>query len=201
MSTNHSTDKFDYGYLEVILGPMFSGKTTKLMTLYQKYNSMNLSVIVINHSFDKRYDANENKVYTHDGFNMPCISTQKLFDMSGSSHKSNILEEVDVVLINEGQFFEDLVPFVEILLQNNKHIYVCGLDGDFQRKRFGTILDLIPLCDKVTKLTSICSLCRKNGKEKPLPGLFSKRKTHETDVVVIGSDNYESVCRECYENE
>jgi len=69
------------------------------------------------------------------------------------------------------------------------------LDGDFERKRFGTILDLIPLCDKVTKLTSLCSLC-KNG----TPGIFSMRLTNETDQTVVGSDNYIPVCRKCYSN-
>ena len=76
-----------------------------------------------------------------------------------------------------------------------KKIYICGLDGDFERKKFGTILDLIPLCDKVTKLTSLCSIC-KNG----TPGIFSMRLTHETDQTVVGSENYIPVCRKCYSN-
>ena len=73
-------------------------------------------------------------------------------------------------------------------------VYVCGLDGDFQRKKFGQILDLIPLCDKVTKLTSLCSIC-KNGKA----GIFSMRLTVETCQTLVGSDNYIPVCRECYD--
>jgi len=101
----------------------------------------------------------------------------------------------EVVLINEGQFFPDLEEFVKILLKNNKKIYVCGLDGDFERKKFGQMLDLIPLCDKVTKLTSLCSIC-KNG----TPGIFSKRITMEKVQTVVGSDNYIPVCRICYEN-
>ena len=76
---------------------------------------------------------------------------------------------------------------------NNKKVYVCGLDGDFERKKFGQILDLIPLCDTVTKLTSLCSLC-KNGTK----GIFSKRITSETEQTVVGSDNYIPVCRNCY---
>jgi len=83
---------------------------------------------------------------------------------------------------------------VHLLKMGNK-VYVSGLDGDFQRKRFGQILDLIPLCDKVTKLTSLCSIC-KNGK----PGIFSMRLTVETCQTLVGSDNYIPVCRECYDN-
>ena len=81
------------------------------------------------------------------------------------------------------------------MLNHNKKVYVCGLDGDFERKKFGQILNLIPLCDKVTKLTSLCSVC-KNG----APGIFSKRITLETEQTVVGSDNYIPVCRKCYKN-
>jgi thymidine kinase len=99
-----------------------------------------------------------------------------------------------VILINEGQFFPDLEEFVKKLLLNGKKVYVCGLDGDFERKKFGQILDLIPLCDKVTKLTSLCSMC-KNG----TLGIFSKRITSEQIQTVVGCDNYIPVCRNCYD--
>ena len=82
----------------------------------------------------------------------------------------------------------------EYTLSSGKKIYVGGLDGDFERKKFGQILDLIPLCDKVTKLTSLCSLC-KNG----IYGIFSKRITNEKEQTVVGSNNYIPVCRDCYE--
>jgi thymidine kinase len=80
------------------------------------------------------------------------------------------------------------------MLLCNKQIYICGLDGDFERKKFGSILDLIPLCDKVTKLTSLCSLC-KNG----TLGIFSMRLTKEKEQLVVGSENYIPVCRVCYD--
>ena len=79
------------------------------------------------------------------------------------------------------------------MLNNNKKIYICGLDGDFQRNKFGQILDLIPLCDKVTKLTSLCSIC-KNG----APGIFSMRLSTEKQQTLVGSDNYVPVCRKCF---
>jgi thymidine kinase len=101
----------------------------------------------------------------------------------------------EVILINEGQFFPDLIEFVNKLLENEKKVYVCGLDGDFQRKKFGQMLDLIPLCDKVEKLTSLCSLC-KNGTK----GIFSMRLTHEKEQTIVGSENYIPVCRSCYES-
>ena len=80
------------------------------------------------------------------------------------------------------------------MLKYNKKIYISGLDGDFERKKFGNILDLIPHCDNVRKLKSLCSIC-KNG----TPGIFSMRLTNEKEQTLVGSDNYIPVCRNCYE--
>jgi len=79
------------------------------------------------------------------------------------------------------------------MLDVNRKVYVAGLDGDFERRRFGEILDLIPLCDKVTKFTSLCGRC-KNGSH----GIFSQRISKEIEQMLIGSDNYIPVCRACY---
>ena len=101
--------------------------------------------------------------------------------------------QADVILINEGQFFHDLYDSTIDMLKLGKKIYICGLDGDFEQKKFGAILDLIPLCDKVTKLTSLCSIC-KDG----TPGIFSMRLTGEKEQTIVGSENYIPVCRKCY---
>ena len=166
---------------------MFSGKTSRLVEIYKQCKFCNIPVEVINHSIDVRYD--EELMSTHDKVKIPCIKTNKIMSVW-----NNLEEKTEVILINEGQFFEDLYETVDIMLKNGKKIYICGLDGDFERKKFGQILDLIPLCDKVTKLTSLCSLC-KNG----TLGIFSKRITSEKKQTVIGSDNYIPVCRNCYE--
>jgi thymidine kinase len=194
------------GYLELILGPMFSGKTSRIVEIYKQCKFCNISVTVINHTIDNRYD--DELLSTHDKVKIPCIKTERLSDVWTNSidieEDLNTIPRVkdkfkvgmsDVILINEGQFFEDLYQVVVEMLKRDKKVYICGLDGDFERKRFGTILDLIPLCDKVTKLTSLCSLC-KNG----TPGIFSMRLTNETDQTVVGSDNYIPVCRKCYSN-
>ena len=174
------------GYLEIFIGPMFSGKTSKIIDLYKQYSFCNIPLAVINHSSDTRYD--DTMLSTHDKIMIPCIQTETL------TRVTNEIAKVDVILINEGQFFEDLYDFVVDMLKMNKKIYVSGLDGDFKRTKFGKILDLIPLCDKVTKMTSLCSLC-KNG----TPGLFSMRLTNEKEQMLIGSSNYIPVCRYCYE--
>ena len=193
------------GYLELILGPMYASKSTRLVEIYKKCIFCNISVVVINHSIDNRYD--EELLSTHDQVKIPCIKTEKLLDVWISHidlEKDDILmprvkdklkvATSNVILINEGQFFPDLEEFVKHLLENDKMVYVCGLDGDFERKKFGQILDLIPMCDKVTKLTSLCSVC-KDG----TPGIFSKRLTLEKEQTVVGSSNYIPVCRKCYD--
>jgi thymidine kinase len=193
------------GYLEIILGSMYSGKSTRLVEIYKKCKFCNISVAVINHSIDNRYD--EELLSTHDEIKIPCIKTEKLFDVwiegnisleDDIKHIPRITDKLkvvtsNVILINEGQFFSDLFEFVNKLLKEDKKIYICGLDGDFERKKFGTIIDLIPLCDQVRKLSSLCSLC-KDGTH----GIFSMRLTKETSQTLVGSDNYIPVCRNCY---
>jgi thymidine kinase len=199
------SEPYPAGYLELIIGPMFSGKTSKLVEIYNQCKFCNISLAVINHCIDNRYD--DNLLSTHDKIKIPCIKTDKLMDLW--IEQIDLEDSIDdiprgkdkfkigmsnVILINEGQFFSDLQQFVKLLLNYNKKVYVCGLDGDFERKKFGQILDLIPLCDKVTKFTSLCSLC-KNGTQ----GIFSMRLTNEKEQTVVGSDNYIPVCRACYE--
>jgi len=195
-------------YLELILGPMFSGKTSRLVEVYKQCQFCNISVAVINHVIDNRYD--EELLSTHDKVKIPCIKTERLrdvyFNNENLSLENDIIENIpriqdkikiarsSVILINEGQFFDDLYEVVVEMLKCGKKVYVCGLDGDFERKKFGQILDLIPMCDKVEKLTSLCSLC-KNGTR----GIFSMRLTKETEQTVVGSDIYIPVCRLCYE--
>jgi len=134
---------------------------------------------------------------------IPCIQTEKLSDVwnyanleesygiEAENHMAT--RNASVIMINEAQFFEDLVPSVKSMLKENKTIYIFGLDGDFKCERFGGVLDLVPMSDNVTKLSSFCNLC-KDG----TPGIFSLRLTNEKEQMLIGSDNYMPVCRGCY---
>ncbi len=180
------------GYLEIILGPMFSGKTSRIINLYKQYKILDTNVLVINHTSDNRYGSDVN-LYSHDNIKIFCYKYNYIKDMINSHfdllNKSNV-----VILINEGQFFEDLYNSVDYLVNiMNQHVYVCGLDGDYKTNKFGQIIDLIPKCDKVYKLTSICSECNDGTK-----AIFSHRKTIEKQQKIIGSDNYQPLCRKCY---
>ena len=183
-------NKNESAYLEIILGPMFSGKTSKLVQIYKQCKLCNISVLPINHINDKeRNSEKESVLVNHDNIHIPCVTTYDLFAISTVNYS--------VILINEGQFFHSLVDFVKEQLALKKQIYIAGLDGDFQRNVFGDILQLIPLCDKVEKYASLCGIC-KNGNA----GIFSKRISTELIQTVIGGiDKYIPVCRFCYEND
>lgn len=176
------------GYLEIIFGPMFSGKTTRLIEVYNEYKKTGKNVLVINYDADRRY--HDSMLSTHDRVMIPCTFTDNLSDITGSS--ATDYADADVILINEGQFFADLYSSVIHMVEiSKKRVHVCGLDGDFRREKFGQLLDLIPICDNVVKLKSSCHNCKESA-------LFSHRMCNSQDKVLIGSDIYIPLCRHCY---
>lgn len=189
------------GYLEIILGPMFSGKTTQTIQIYNKYKYIGKRVFVINYAGDKRYD--DFMLSSHDQIKIPCVFVEDLAVLWDKNNKllcnemridSFNLKQSDVVIINEGQFFPDILEIVlEMVEKYNKKVFICGLDGDYKRQKFGNLLDLIPFSDKITKLNSLCSRC-KNGN----PAIFTHRCSKEHEQIVIGVDNYKPLCRKCY---
>jgi thymidine kinase len=176
------------GYLELIIGPMFSGKTKYLVNLYNNYGfGSNNTVVAINYIGDKRY--HDSMISTHDNLTIPCIFAENLNDIL----LDQSVQSANIILINEGQFFPDLVETVMLLVEKyEKIVHICGLDGDFKRQKFGALLDLVPFCNKITKLLANCSLCKS-------PALFSHRVTNETTQIIIGgSSDYMPLCRNCY---
>lgn len=185
------------GYLEIILGGMYAGKTSRLIQIHTTYSYIGKKIMVINYAEDKRY--HDSMVSAHDGKMIPCVMTLDIHDMwfNGNHEYYNLIHDAEVILINEGQFFIQLYDTILSMVETaKKRVYICGLDGDFKRQKFGELLDLVPHCDKVEKLTALCAICR-DGKK----ALFSKRVTNEEVQVVIGSDNYIPVCRMCYNYE
>ena len=176
---------FEGGYLKVILGPMFAGKTTCIINEFNKYSCMGYNCIAINHSIDDRYG--EDVVSSHNHIQIPSINSKTLYSIK------NKIADHKVLFINEGQFFDDLYNFVKEILENDKIIFVCGLDGDYQRKKFGSILDIIPLADEVKKVNGICHNCKKRK------SLFTHRIVKEGGQIVVGNQNmYMALCRLCY---
>ncbi len=178
------------GYLELILGPMFSGKTSTLKKIYDQCMYCNIPVMVINYSADKRYSS-EDVMSTHDKIMIPCIMANTIAEILDNYGEK--LSKTEVILINEGQFFADIEYVISLVEEMHKRVYICGLDGDFKKHKIGSLFELIPYCDNICKLKSLCSECRDGT-----PGLFSYRITNEVSQVVIGVDNYKPLCRVCY---
>jgi Thymidine kinase len=115
------------------------------------------------------------------------VSTTHLYDIKPSQ-----LDGVDVIGIDEGQFYPDLIAFCEDMADEGKHVIVAALDGTYQRKPFGKVLDLIPLAEKVSKLNAVCMVCQSTAS-------FTSRLGSETAVELIGgTDRYISTCRKCF---
>jgi len=175
------------GYLKLIMGCMFAGKTEELIKEYYKWKNIK-NVLVINYLKDNRY-GDDDFLYSHNNNKIPCKRVLILSEIDDSTLINN-----DIILINEGQFFCDLVEKVTQWCEKyHKIIYVAGLDGNFKRDIFPSILNLIPKVNEIIKLKSLCSLCG-NGQE----AIFTMRLTNEKEVELIGSSNYISVCRDHY---
>lgn len=177
-------------YLEIIVGPMFSGKTKKLISTYNSLKNTE-SIIAINHSLDTRYG--DNVICSHDKESIPSLMINNLFDSWFNEEDENyeIIHKSDYILINEAQFFSQLYVTVKNMLENNKKIFIYGLDGDYLCKEFGEILKLIPLSSKIEKLSGICKMCGGNS-------IFTHRLTKDDSQVSVGNNNYIPVCRNCY---
>lgn len=169
--------------LELILGCMFSGKSTELIRRCQRHQALGNFILVVNSSRDTRSDLDV--VQTHDKCVMACIKTDDLFQLD--------IEPYKVIAIDEAQFFTGLQTFVQRALALKKHVIIAGLDGDFEQREFGEILNLVPHADEITKLYALCMMC-KNGTLAP----FTRRITDEKEQEVIGDERmYIAVCRTC----
>ena len=186
-------DERTTGYMELIIGPMYSGKTSRIISVYRQSLLCNVNCLTINYAEDTRYS--DSQLSSHDQIMVPCHFAATISEIIQSPKHSEEYKKAEVILINEGQFFSDLKETVlKMVDEDNKRVYICGLDGDFKRRSFGQILELIPHADTVLKLKSLCVIC-KNG----TPALFSHRKNQTNqEVKVIGSDAYMPLCRKCY---
>lgn len=199
-------------YLEIFIGPMFSGKTSKLIDVYNHCLLLNIPVAAINFFKDVRYG--KDVISTHKNIQIPCLMCSEflhdLYNPDGRDicntedqiskrlpTEQNI-SDAKVILINEAQFFNDLDTWVQKMLtsKHKPNIFIAGLDGDSNRDKFGKILDLVPFCDKITKLTSFCTHCNQNKL-----AIFSHRlSNHNSQQQLIGNSNkYMPLCRTCFE--
>jgi len=178
------------GYLKLILGPMFSGKSTKLIELIRKYKVIKYKVLTIKNSLDNRY-SNVSQIISHNKDTEPCISLQNLNEITTNIDFKSIYDESQVIFIEEAQFFTDLNDFVSKALKEKKTIFVVGLNGDSNQNNFGDIHKLLPKCNDIELLKACCKICMNET-----PAEFSRRIVKNNNQVHVGSgDEYIPVCR------
>lgn len=171
--------------LKVVVGCMYSGKTSYLIEQYRRLTDAGHVVLCVTHSSDTRYGVN--KIISHNKTQIDAVMLNCLRDVFGLPD----YKKAEYILVEESQFFDDLVDTVlQIVEQDQKSCIVCGLDGTFDRKPFESISNLLPYADNVLKLTGKCFYCDNNA-------LFSKRLVESKERILIGSSGmYASVCRQ-----
>ncbi|MGL4597507.1 MAG: thymidine kinase [Bacteroidia bacterium] len=173
------------GWIEVVVGSMFSGKTEELIRRLKRAQFARLKVEIFKPQIDTRYD--EQQVVSHDS---------NAIHSTPVPNSSNILllaSDTDVVGIDEAQFFDEgLVQVCEQLANNGVRVIVAGLDMDFRGKPFGPIPALLATAEYVTKVHAICMLCGNLANH-------SHRIAGGKALVELGEkDSYEPLCRDCF---
>lgn len=180
--------------IDIITAPMYAGKTTELIRRLTLYNEMGMKVLYVNTVKDER---TPHSFSTHNSTigSIP-FNSKKVVSLKEIECKS-----YDVIGIDEAQMFDDLKDVVlDMVEKEGKIVLVCGLNGDFLRKPFGQINDLVPYCDSYTKLSSFCLSC-KEKKNEITPAHFTKRIVKDqTTILVGGKESYIPVCRNCFLN-
>jgi thymidine kinase len=173
------------GWIEVICGSMFSGKTEELIRRLKRAKYAKQKVEIFKPSVDVRYD--EESVVSHDAnaiLSTPVNSAQSILLLTG---------DVDVVGIDEAQFFDHgIVEVCNALANRGVRVIVAGLDMDFLGNPFGPMPGLICSAEYVTKVHAVCVSCGNLAN-------FSHRKTADKSLVVLGeTESYEPLCRDCF---
>jgi thymidine kinase len=175
--------------LDIVLGPMWAGKSSYILSRIRRYKAIGWNVMVITHSNDNRYG--EQVISNHDHDQLSAKGVNQLLPLLLSSE----YDKAQLIVIEEAQFFTDLFVFVTGAVDTDKkHVLCSGLDGDSERRPFGDLLRLIPYSDNVEKIKSLCIECRDGT-----PALFTYRLDQTQDQIAVGAtDRYAPLCRKHY---
>jgi thymidine kinase len=174
------------GYITLILGPMFSSKTTELIRQYNRNALANKKCIMIKYSGDDRYD--NNAVVTHDGMKVSAIKCKTLQQVNDQ------VKDYDVICVDEVQFYSDGDIYCDQWANDGKKVYACGLSGTFKRTEFPVISKLVPKVEKIKFLTAIC---KENGSEASFSKLDMEH-TGDNIEIIGGAEKYRAVNRTEY---
>ena len=181
------------GWIEVISGCMFAGKTEELIRRINVLSYAKKNIIVFKPKIDNRYSDSE--IVSHSGAKVPCLVVEKAQDIL-----KKIEADTEVVAIDEVQFFDkDIVEVCEYLADKGIRVMVAGLDKDFRGESFGVMPELLTRAEFVTKLTAVCAKCGAPA-TRTQRLVNGKPAGFEDPIVMVGADeSYEPRCRHCYQ--
>ncbi|AEQ32714.1 thymidine kinase [Acanthamoeba polyphaga mimivirus] len=184
--------------ITTIIGPMFSGKTTEFIRLVDRKKIAGKRCLIIKHIRDDRFEKNDSEekhIITHNQIrykNCDIVYSNNLFN---SNFFELITTNYDVVGVEEGFFFDDVANFCNELANNNIEVIVSTIDSSFKQEIFQEIGKLIAISENVIKLKAVCMKCKINDAS------FTIRTVdNDNEILVGGSDIYQSVCRNCLNN-
>lgn len=185
--------QYNEGWIEVICGCMFAGKTEELIRRIKVLEYAKKNILVIKPAIDSRYS--DNKVVSHSGSFVQSISINKAKDIL-----NYVTKDVQVVAIDEVQFFDnDIVDVCEKLADDGKRVMVAGLNMDFRGKPFGPMAELLPRAEFVTKLAAVCCKCGAPA-TRTQRLVNGKPASYNDPIILVGaSESYEARCRQCHE--
>lgn len=182
------------GELEVITGPMFSGKSSELIRRVRVARIAEQRVVIFKHSLDSRYS--KNYIQTHIGEKMESIPVSNVNEILNKLKGV----EFDLVAIDEVQFFGDeLINLCKELINRKYKVIVAGLDTDFRGEPFGPVPELLAIADSITKLYAVCNKCK--GKANMTQRFINGKTAKYSDpIILVGAkESYEARCRNCHE--
>lgn len=184
-----------HGKIILITGCMFSGKTQYLINRVERYTLSDKRIAVIGWKDDNRF-TDEKKIQCHNKQNYPCI---KMNNNDLLSNLSSIKKKFDVIGIDEGFFFKDLVFICESLANAGIVVLVSSITGTYKREPFETITNLIPKCDDIIFLKAICNVCKNENASFTFLNDKKLITAKQGSIDLIGgSDKYKALCRKCY---
>lgn len=180
------------GWIEVICGPMFAGKTEELIRRVTRLEYAKKNFLVFKPIIDNRYSFDE--VVSHSKYKKKAINISKPNDVY-----EHIRPETQAVIIDEIQFFdESMIKIVQDLANKGLRVICAGLDLDFKGNPFGIIPQILAIAERVTKLTAICVCCGSDATRTQR--IIDGHEAYEDDpIVLVGAkESYESRCRKCH---
>ena len=183
--TIHDSPK-NTGWIEVIAGCMFSGKTEELIRRIRRAEIAKQKVAIFKPKLDNRYSSDH--IVSHSDAKLLSTSVER------SRQILTLANDAQVVGIDEGQFFDmDILNVVEILANQGKRVIIAGLDQDYRGKPFEPMPQLLAIAEYITKTLAICVVCGN-------PADRTQRTTAASERVLVGAkDSYEARCRRCFE--